>query len=116
MRRRARLGGLAALMLAAPGAAALTAAAPALGARRPSPAERRALVSALQHAAATRHDQILLIRISTVAPGWAFARLRARDDAILRRHDGRWRVTLVGGVGLGCRVPYDVRRDFRLIC
>lgn len=114
--RHAALGWLAALALASGAAAALTLPAPALAARRPSPAERRALVAALQRTAATRHDQILAIRISTVASGWAFARLRGRDDAILRRHAGRWHVALVGGVGLGCRVPYDVRRDFRLIC
>jgi hypothetical protein len=96
------------------GACALALAAPALAARRPTAGERRAIVAALRRAHIKR--TVVRVRISTVVAGWADADLRNGESAILHRRAGRWRVAQVGGLGVGCRIPYAVRRDFKLIC
>jgi hypothetical protein len=102
----------------------------ALAARRPTVAERRAIVTAIHHSPLTRgvpagEYRVAWIRIATTARGWAEALLVGRGPdaervqtvaAILRRRRGRWRVSVVGGAGLGCRVPWSVRHDLGLIC
>jgi hypothetical protein len=102
----------------------------ALAARRPTGAEQRAILAAIHHSSLTRAApavgyRVASIRVATVARGWAEALLVPRRPnagharslgAVLRRRAGRWRVTLVGGIGLGCRVPWPVRHDLGLIC
>ena len=102
----------------------------AQAARRPTAAEKQAILSAIHHSPLTRgvpasEYRVAWIRIATVARGWAEALLVGRGPnakrvqtvaAILQRRRGRWRVTVVGGAGLGCRVPWAVRRDLGLIC
>jgi hypothetical protein len=66
----------------------------------------------------------LVVRVSTVRPGWAAVYLRPRrgyedmvqrDVASVRRRNGRWRAHQVGNGG-GCGVPNGVKRDLRLAC
>jgi hypothetical protein len=99
-------------------------------ARRPTAAEKRAIVAAVHLSPLTRdvpggEYRVAWIRVATVARGWAEALLVGRGPnaarvqtvgAMLRRRAGRWRVTAVGGIGLGCRVPWSIRHDLGLIC
>lgn len=95
-------------------AAALALAGPAMAARHPTAGERRAIVAAVRRAHI--RPKVVRVRISTVVAGWADAGLHNGESAILHRRAGRWRVAQVGGLGVGCRIPYAVRRDFKLIC
>ena len=102
----------------------------AQGARRPTAAQKRAIDTAIHHSPLTRgvpagEYRVAWIRIATAVRGWAEALLVGRGPnarrvqtvgAVLHRRAGRWRVTVVGGIGLGCRVPWAVRHDLGLIC
>lgn len=102
----------------------------AQAARGPTPAEKRAIVAAihsspLARGVPARNYRVAWIHVATAARGWAEALLVGRGPnpkrvqtvgAVLHRRAGRWRVTVVGGIGLGCRVPGSVRRDLGLIC
>jgi hypothetical protein len=102
----------------------------ALAARRPTGAERRAIISAI-HQSPLTHDvppddyRVAWIHVVTAVRGWAEALLVGRGPeakrvqtlgALLQRRHGHWRVTVVGAIGLGCRAPWAVRRDLGLIC
>lgn len=102
----------------------------ALGARRASRADARAITAAVKHSPLTRlvpgsEYNVVDIRISTAARGWAKAGVVGKRGyvnrvqsagVVLRFKAGHWRLRTIGGAGLGCGVPRAVARDLRISC
>jgi len=102
----------------------------ALGARGANGAEARAITAAVKHSSLTRlvpgyEYDVIDIRISTAARGWAKAAVLGRHryvnqvqpaGVVLRLKGGHWRLRTIGGEGLGCGVPRAVARDLKISC
>lgn len=89
---------------------------PADAARAPTRAEARLIrAKALQIVPdADRRRVTVTIRVSTVAPRWALARIRPRRGAVVGvvlRRAPRWRVVAFGTRRLGCPMPRRVAVD-----
>jgi hypothetical protein len=110
------------ILLVAAAAALLGLAGSATASRAPTAAEGRAIRVAVERfvekpGSPARGSSLRRIRVSTVSPRYALARLRSPDapllaSAVLERRKGRWRVVTFGVAGFPFRgVPERVLND-----
>lgn len=94
----------------------------AAASRTPTASEGRAIRAAVERFVEKPHSPahgstLRRIRVSTVSPRYALAKLRSPDaprlaSAVLERHNGRWRVVTFGLAGFPFRgVPTRVLND-----